>query len=110
MSIKAQSTVGVGVSNHTGCTPNFYTPDPGKLPIQPILDTIAEPAAGSVQYVHSWMGAAVKNRRAADYAKVDPREELRAYLSAPLETTDDVVPWWGVRIILSDHFIPQLTC
>jgi hypothetical protein len=48
------------------------------------------------------MRAAVKNRRAADYAKVDPREELKAYLSAPLETTDDVVAWWGVRSIL--HF------
>ncbi|KAJ7446138.1 hypothetical protein FB451DRAFT_1376010 [Mycena latifolia] len=55
-----------------------------------------ELSAGSVQYGHSWMRAAVKSRRAEDNAKADPREEQKAYLCAPLETTDDV-GWWGVE-------------
>ncbi|KAJ7864017.1 hypothetical protein B0H13DRAFT_2353859 [Mycena leptocephala] len=51
-----------------------------KLPtIEHTAGSEPDASAGSVQYGHSWMRAAVKNRRAADYAKVDPREELKAY-------------------------------
>jgi hypothetical protein len=44
------------------------------------------------------MLAAVKKRQETDRAQLSPRSELRAYLKSPLEATDDVVRWWGVRI------------
>src|ERR1700721_1363335 len=42
------------------------------------------------------MRAAVSGRKSLDRTKSNPREELRAYLSAPLEAVDNVLLWWGV--------------
>jgi hypothetical protein len=35
----------------------------------------------------------------AQALSTNPRQELRTYLESPLEPVDDVVGWWGVRII-----------
>lgn len=43
------------------------------------------------------MRAAVNARVSVDRSKADPQEELRSYLTAPLEIVDDVIAWWGVR-------------
>ena len=32
----------------------------------------------------------------ADRAKSSPREELKVYLTASLEHTEDTVGWWGI--------------
>ena len=49
------------------------------------------------QYGRIWMLAAVKKRQELDRAQQTPRAELQAYIDGPLEITDDVVGWWGVR-------------
>jgi hypothetical protein len=53
-------------------------------------------AIGKHQYGYSWMQATVKARQDADRAKSSPREELKTYLAAPLEYTDNAVGWWLV--------------
>jgi len=42
------------------------------------------------------MREAVGTREASNRSKADPRDELKAYLDAPLEVTEDVIGWWGV--------------
>jgi hypothetical protein len=44
------------------------------------------------------MLASVKKRQESDRAQLSPRAELQTYLEGPLEITDDVVEWWGVRL------------
>ncbi|KAJ7808949.1 hypothetical protein B0H14DRAFT_2577512 [Mycena olivaceomarginata] len=44
-----------------------------------------------VQYGHSWMQAKVQARKNNDFAAVNPRDELKTYLKAPLQTVDGVV-------------------
>jgi hypothetical protein len=61
-------------------------------------NTEAQAPSSGGQYGRSWMLAAVKKRQETDRAQLSPRSELRAYLKSPLEVTDDVVRWWGVRI------------
>jgi hypothetical protein len=63
------------------------------------INTSFAVASSQAQYGYTWMRAAVKLRQDADRAKRRPREELRAYLSSPLEDTENVVLWWGVSII-----------
>jgi hypothetical protein len=43
------------------------------------------------------MLATVKKRQELDRAQQTPRTELQGYIDGPLEITDDVVGWWGVR-------------
>ena len=50
--------------------------------------------------MHSWMHNAIKSHLATDAARWAPCQELLDYLTAPLEDIDDVVAWWGVRMIL----------
>jgi hypothetical protein len=38
-----------------------------------------------------------QGRKNKDFAAVNPREELKAYLDSALQNVDDVVAWWGVR-------------
>ena len=47
------------------------------------------------------MHEAIKSRLTSDTVSRSPRQELKEYLSAPLEDVDDVVAWWGV----STHFL-----
>jgi hypothetical protein len=55
------------------------------------------------------MRAAVKNRRERDTVDSNPHQELKAYLTVPLEENiSDVVAWWGVSHMFvfdaaSDH-------
>jgi hypothetical protein len=42
------------------------------------------------------MRETIKTRLASDTVSRSPRQELRDYLSAPLEDVDNVVAWWGV--------------
>ena len=44
-------------------------------------------------YGHAWMRRAVEGWTAADHSKAGARDELKSYLKAPLEITDDVVGW-----------------
>jgi hypothetical protein len=47
------------------------------------------------------MRTAVLSRQASGQSITDKREELRLYLSSPVEEVDDVVKWWGVRCCFS---------
>ncbi|KAG1895696.1 uncharacterized protein F5891DRAFT_1193860 [Suillus fuscotomentosus] len=49
----------------------------------------------SNQYGESWMRDAIMARQAADHHAYNPHQELSAYLTSPLEETDNVVAWWG---------------
>jgi hypothetical protein len=46
------------------------------------------------------MHVAVKARQDADHAKTGPCEELKLYLSSPLEQVDDIVSWWVYVLVL----------
>jgi hypothetical protein len=63
--------------------------------------TVVYIGSSKPQYGAAWMRAAVKARHDADHAKSGPREELKLYLSSPLEHVENVVLWWGVR----DHHV-----
>jgi hypothetical protein len=71
----------------------------GTQPANEVIET-------KVQYGYSWMREAVGARNAANQAKASPRDELKSYLEAPLEPTDNVVAWWGV----SACFMHDITC
>ena len=53
------------------------------------------------QYGATWMRAAVKARYEADRIKTGPHDELKIYLTSPLEHVENVVLWWGVCFDLS---------
>ena len=53
-------------------------------------------------YGYLWMLSAIGERKATDCSKVSARNELKSYLEAPLDSTSDVVAWWGV----STSFLP----
>jgi hypothetical protein len=42
------------------------------------------------------MRAAVQARQTADRAKTGPHDELKMYITTPLEHVENVVSWWGV--------------
>ena len=55
-----------------------------------------------MQYGDTWMREAIRAQQATDHTTRDPRQELSAYLTSPLENTTDIVAWWGVsRVIAS---------
>jgi hypothetical protein len=60
---------------------------------------------GKLQYGYTWMRAAVKAHQDVDHAKTGPREELKFYLSTPLEQVDDIVSLWGIRSCFMSSFI-----
>jgi hypothetical protein len=70
----------------------------------PCFRITVESSVRHVQYSQSWMHAAVKNRWAAECTRVDPRGEPRAYISAPLENTDDDITWWGYVLLIALDF------
>jgi hypothetical protein len=61
-----------------------------------------------VRYGQSWMRDAVTARQAADNRTHDPLQELSSYLTSPLEETDNIVAWWGVRFSLYYHILSSL--
>ena len=52
------------------------------------------------------MREAVGARTAANQTKASSRDELKSYLEAPPEQTNDVIAWWGV----SHCFMYKVTC
>ncbi|KAJ7438162.1 ribonuclease H-like domain-containing protein [Mycena latifolia] len=58
--------------------------------------TIATPPALH-RYGSSFLLDAVHSVQEAERANAQPRDELNGYLSTPLEVTDNILHWWGVR-------------
>ena len=50
------------------------------------------------------MRATVQAHQAQHCATISPQYELDQYLAAPLEDVEDVVAWWGVRILILYYF------
>lgn len=50
------------------------------------------------------MLSAVGERKAADRSRAGARDELKFYLESPLDSTSDVVAWWGVS---TTSFLPM---
>ncbi|KAJ6454163.1 hypothetical protein C8R45DRAFT_1192136 [Mycena sanguinolenta] len=65
-------------------------------PQVPVTAPTTEPAPLR-RYGSSYLLDAVNSLQQDDWAKADPRDELKGYLSAPVEKTDNVLFWWGVR-------------
>ena len=65
------------------------------------VQTAASEATPIRRYGSSYLMDAVNSLQQDDWARVDPREELKGYLAAPVEKTDNVLHRWGVR----DFFI-----
>jgi hypothetical protein len=53
------------------------------------------------RYGSSFLLDAVQSVKQTERAKAHPRDELKAYISSPLEEVDDVLRHWGV----SDCFV-----
>jgi hypothetical protein len=56
--------------------------------------TTATPRYGS-----SFLLEAVQSFRREEEAAGSPRDELKLYLESGVEPTEDVIGWWGVRLI-----------
>ena len=48
---------------------------------------------------------AVRSVEEEERAKADPHDELTGYLKSPLEQTDNILHWWGVRVTYAVEFI-----
>jgi hypothetical protein len=46
------------------------------------------------------MRSSVKSRVVNDATTQRPHQELEDYLDAPLEDVNNVVAWWGVRLVI----------
>jgi hypothetical protein len=44
-----------------------------------------------VKYKHLWIPAKVQGRKNKDFAAINPRDDLKAYLEAELQNANDVV-------------------
>ena len=53
------------------------------------------------QYGHSWMQAALLSWQSSQHAVASPHEELRSYLTSPVEEVANVVGWWDVHRIFT---------
>ncbi|KAJ8457093.1 hypothetical protein ONZ45_g18454 [Pleurotus djamor] len=77
----------------------YYGKAPTPRPSLPKASNIASapiPESTVVQYGHTWMRSKVQSRTETESRKVNPRDELKAYLDSPLELEiTDVVRWWG---------------
>ena len=83
----------------------YYTP----ASTQPSNTEAQAPSSGG-QYGRTWMLAAVKKRQESDRAQLSPRAELQTYLNDPLQSTSDVVRWWGVRFWFLSSTHRLITC
>lgn len=52
------------------------------------------------RYGSSYLIDAINSLQQDEWARADPRDELKGYLSAPPEKTDQVLQWWGVRAFI----------
>ncbi|KAF7364524.1 HAT family dimerization domain-containing protein [Mycena venus] len=67
--------------------------------IAPTADVVAvaplqSVSTAPVQFGNSRIRAKVQARKNKDIARINPHDELRAYLRAPLQNIDNVVAWW----------------
>ena len=69
---------------HISTTPN----DSGVTPVDP-----PEPL---FQYGGAYIRNAIRSFQQEDTVRRSPRDELHQYLQSDLETTTDVLGWWGV--------------
>ena len=58
------------------------------------------------RYGSSFLLDAVNASQQEARARAEPRDELKAYLSTPLEKTDNILHYWGV----SDVFVVLFRC
>jgi len=71
---------------------NYYiTPTADVAAVAPAQNAPTAP----VQCGNSWIRAKVQACKNKDIATVNPRDELNAYLKAPLQNVANVVAWWG---------------
>jgi hypothetical protein len=56
----------------------------------------AAPGAPLARYGSSFLLEAVQSFQHKEKSTVNPRDELKQYLGSVVESTDDVVAWWGV--------------
>jgi hypothetical protein len=54
----------------------------------------------SLNYGGSFLISTVQAFQQQDQAAEGPREELRQYLKTGIESTTDIIAWWGVSLIL----------
>jgi hypothetical protein len=72
---------------------------PSQAPAEPSV-TAPPSLARQGSYGHNWMRSSVKSRVVNDATTRRPRQELEDYLDAPLEDVNNVVAWWGVRLVI----------
>ena len=59
---------------------------------------ISADLASVLKYGQAWVLQAIQTQRVQEQASGDTQAELCAYLDSKLESTDDVVHWWGVSM------------
>ena len=56
------------------------------------------------------MRSTVEERVAADSSKAGTHDELKSYLEASLEETENVVDWWGVSTLFLPFNVVLIQC
>jgi hypothetical protein len=76
---------------------DYYVPPqaPSATSTAPASVAAAVPLA---RYGSSFLLEAVQSFQSQEKTAVNPRDELKRYLNSPVESTDDVIAWWGVRV------------
>lgn len=57
------------------------------------------PISSTPRYGSSFLLEAVQSFQQEEKAAGSPHDELKLYLKSGVESTDDVIAWWGVRFI-----------
>jgi hypothetical protein len=57
------------------------------------------PISSTPRYGSSFLLEAVQSFQQEEKAAGSPRDELKLYLESGVESTEDVIAWWGVRFI-----------
>jgi len=57
--------------------------------------------APASQYGSSFLLEAVQSFQQEKNVTANPRDELKLYLKSDVESTDNVITWWGVRFTIS---------
>ncbi|KAF7366232.1 HAT family dimerization domain-containing protein [Mycena venus] len=69
----------------------YIAPTADVVAVAPLQSVLTAP----IQFGDSWIRAKVQARKNKDIARINPHDELRAYLRALLQNIDNVVAWWG---------------
>jgi hypothetical protein len=85
---------------HDDLVATRHPPHPGSVRDTRYTDSPQVELEPSLNYGGSFLISTVQAFQQQDQAAEGPREELRQYLKTGIESTTDIIAWWGVSLIL----------